>query len=148
MTVNKRKKASRYRAGTTHGCGSKKKRRGSGNKGGRGNAGSGKRADSKKPIFWGDRYFGKYGFKGKNKKTVDAINVGQLDENITKLSKDSVSNEKGFYSVDLSKLGFDKLLSNGRVSNKFNIKAKYASKKAIEKIKACGGEVILTEQNN
>ena len=66
MTVNKRKKFSRYRASMTHGKGSKKKRRGSGNTGGVGKAGSGKRSDNKKPSHWKEkRYFGKYGFISK-----------------------------------------------------------------------------------
>ena len=47
MTVNKRKKFSRYRGSMTHGCGSKKKRRGSGHRGGKGMAGTGKRSDKK-----------------------------------------------------------------------------------------------------
>ena len=52
MTYNKRKKNTRMRGGTTHGYGSMKKNRGAGNRGGRGNAGSGKRADSKKPKIY------------------------------------------------------------------------------------------------
>ena len=51
MTINKRKKNTRQSAGTTHGCGSMKKRRGAGNRGGRGNAGSGKRGDAKKQRY-------------------------------------------------------------------------------------------------
>ena len=35
MTVNKRKKVIRYRGSMTHGSGSKKKRRGAGNRGGK-----------------------------------------------------------------------------------------------------------------
>ena len=62
MPVNKRKKATRFRAKTTHGYGSMKKNRGAGNRGGRGMAGSGKRADQKKPTIlklYGNEYFGK-----------------------------------------------------------------------------------------
>jgi len=52
MTVHRRKKNKRMRgAKTTHGYGAKKKHRGSGNKGGKGMAGSGKRADQKKTMI-------------------------------------------------------------------------------------------------
>ena len=51
MVLNKRKKNSRMRGNTTHGYGSMKKNRGAGNRGGRGMAGSGKRADQKKPTI-------------------------------------------------------------------------------------------------
>ena len=45
MTHNKRKKNSRQRGEWTHGWGAKKKHRGAGHRGGRGNAGSGKRGE-------------------------------------------------------------------------------------------------------
>ena len=144
MTVNKRKKAVRYRGSMTHGKGSKKKRRGAGNRGGKGMAGTGKRADSKKPSIWKEkRYFGKYGFVSKSKKNVNAVNIGYIDANLDKLSSDTIKHENDLYSVDLGKLGYNKLLSNGRVSNKYKIIVQNASKKAIEKIKNSGGEVIL-----
>ena len=52
MVVNKRKKFSRQRGGHTHGWGSKKKHRGSGNRGGKGMGGTGKRADQVKTLIW------------------------------------------------------------------------------------------------
>ncbi|MBI2208683.1 uL15 family ribosomal protein [Candidatus Woesearchaeota archaeon] len=144
MTVNKRKKSNRYRGSKTHGCGAMKKRRGAGNKGGRGMAGSGKRADSKKPSLWGERYFGKFGFKSKSTTDIRPVNIEYLEANIGKLSKQNVAvKENDVYSVDLEKLGFNKLLGSGKVLNKYRIKVSYASKKAIEKVKGSGGEVIL-----
>ena len=144
MTVNKRKKAARYRGSMTHGKGSKKKRRGSGNRGGKGMAGTGKRSDNKKPSIWKNtEYFGKHGFVSKNVRNIKAVNISYLDENILKLPGDAVIKENEFFSVNLKKLGFNKLLSNGKVINKYKIKVPYASKKAIEKIKNNGGEVIL-----
>ncbi len=144
MTVNKRKKVTRYRGSKTHGWGAKKKHRGAGNRGGKGMAGSGKRADSKKPSLWTKKYFGKYGFVSKNAKNIKAINIDYLEENIQKLnSQNLVTKENDFFSVDLKKLGFNKLLSSGKVTNKYKIKVPYASKKAIEKVKSNGGEVVL-----
>ena len=145
MTVNKRKKSVRYRGSKTHGCGSMKKRRGAGNRGGRGNAGSGKRADSKKPSLWKERYFGKFGFKSKSTTDIRPVNIEYLEANIEKLNgQNSITKENDVYSVDLEKLGFNKLLGSGKVLNKYRIKVSYASKKAIEKVKGSGGEVILT----
>ena len=75
MTVNKRSKNTRQRGHTTHGWGSMKKHRGKGHQGGAGMAGSGKRADSKKPSIWKDkRYFGKFGF-------IRSQNHGQMSKN-------------------------------------------------------------------
>ena len=147
MTVNKRKKFSRGRGGMTYGKGSKKKRRGSGNRGGKGMAGSGKRSDSKKPtISKIENYFGKHGFVSKSTNDIKGINIGYIDENLSKLTERNLAlKESGFISIDLKKLGFDKLLSKGKVSNKYKIKASYASEKAIEKVNGGGGEVVLEE---
>ena len=148
MTVNKRKKATRLRGSKTHGYGSKKKHRGSGNRGGKGMAGTGKRADTKKPSIWSNKYFGKHGFTSKRTRTIKPININYLDKNIRKLdSKNLVNKENGVFSIDLEKLGFNKLLGSGRVSNKYKIKVSHASKRAIEKVKDSGGEVILIKGN-
>ena len=148
MTVNKRKKFSRGRGDMTYGKGSKKKRRGSGNRGGKGMAGSGKRSDSKKPtISKIPDYFGKHGFISKNIKDIREVNIGYIEENLARLSSQNIVSKEGeFFSVDLEKLGFNKLLSKGPIENKYKIKAAYASKKAVEKVKGSGGEVILARQ--
>jgi large subunit ribosomal protein L15 len=147
MTVNKRKKNTRQRGSKTHGYGSMKKHRGFGSKGGKGRAGSGKRADSKKPTIWNKKYFGKYGFKSKNTKTVKAVNLVYLEENLNSmLLKENIKEDNGVYIVDLAQLGFNKLLSQGKVTTKFRIVTEYASKKAVEKIKAAGGEVIISTE--
>ena len=144
MTINKRKKNTRQRGHKTHGWGAKKKHRGQGNRGGRGMAGTGKRADSKKPSIWKEDYFGKHGFVSKTPKVkINAVNISYLEEHLNNyLSSDLIKQENGFYYVELEKLGFNKLLGDGKVSMKFKIKAPYASKTAVEKVKEAGGEVI------
>ena len=145
MVVRKRKKSVRYRGETTHGCGSMKKRRGAGNRGGRGMAGSGKKADQKKPCIWKDKkYFGKHGFKKKGMKIdITEINIMLLEEKIASLEKaGKVSKESDVYVIDLEKLGYNKLLGGGKPSKKLKITVPYASKGAIEKVKGAGGEVI------
>ncbi len=143
MTINKRKKNTRLRGSKTHGWGAKKKHRGQGHRGGRGLAGTGKRADTKKPSFWKEPYFGKHGFISKTPKPkIHAINISFVERHINKfLSSSLIIKENGFYIVELEKIGFNKLLGDGRVSVKFKIKTPYASKTAIEKVKEAGGEV-------
>ena len=151
MTVNKRKKNTRQRGSKTHGWGAKKKHRGKGHQGGAGMAGSGKRADSKKPSIWKERYFGKFGFVSKTPKVkINPVNINFIEQHIDKYVLNKlITKENELYSVDLEKLGFNKLLGDGRISAKLRIKTPYASKTAIEKIKEAGGEVIgLVESKN
>lgn len=143
MTVKRRKKNRRQRGSHTHGWGSKKKHRGAGNRGGRGMAGTGKRGDAKKPSIWKKRYLGKYGFKKKNIKVkINAINIRTVEQKIPEwLNLNLVVEKEGAVVVDLKKLGYNKLLSNGKVSRKLKITALYASASAVEKIKAAGGDI-------
>src|SRR3989338_998997 len=147
MVVYKRKKNTRQRGSHTHGWGSKKKHRGAGHRGGRGMAGSGKRADQIKPSLWKERYFGKFGFKKKGvKEDIKSINICVIDEKIGDyISKKLIVKEDDFYVVDLEKLGYNKLLGNGRIKKKFKITTPYASKKVIERIKNANGIVVLTK---
>src|SRR3990167_6154145 len=145
MTVNKRKKNVRQRGHKTHGWGAKKKHRGKGHQGGAGMAGTGKRADSKKPSIWKDtKYFGKHGFVSKTPKIkIHAVNIGYLEQHLQKfISSKLIEKENGEYAFELEKLGYNKLLGDGRLSEKFRIKTPYASKSAIDKVKEAGGEVI------
>lgn len=131
--MNKRSKASRARGNKTHGWGHKKKHRGYGNKGGRGNAGSGKRGDAKKPSYWGDvNFMGRYGFKTHNK-VPKTITLRDLD----KLFKEG--------NLNLTELGYDKVLGTGKVNKKFNITVSSFTNKAAEKVKAAGGKIIGAE---
>ena len=144
MTVNKRKKNDRQRGSMTHGWGAKKKHRGQGNRGGRGMAGTGKRADSKKPSIWKDKnYFGKHGFISKTPKIkINAINLNFIEQHLDRfISNGMAKKEEGFYSVELEKLGFNKLLGDGKIYVKLRIKTPYASEKAVEKVKEAGGEI-------
>ena len=145
MTVNKRKKNTRQRGHKTHGWGAKKKHRGQGHRGGRGMAGTGKRADSKKPSIWKEEnYFGKHGFISKTPKPkISAINIGYIEKHFGNyLSNNLITKENDLFFVDIEKLGFNKLLGDGKVSLKFKIKTPYASTKAVDKIKEAGGEII------
>jgi len=150
MVIYKTRKNRKMRGSKTHGWGSMKKHRGAGSRGGRGMAGTGKRGDAKKPGIWKDKkYFGKHGFKRPKKITIKikAINLKTIEQGIESLlSKKLIEKKNDTYVIDLKKLGFNKLLSTGKVTKKFNIKCEYASKKAVEKIKKAGGDIVLEEK--
>ncbi len=153
----KRKKNSRQRGSTTHGWGAMKKHRGAGNRGGRGNAGSGKRGDQRKPSYWnnkvimragqkpGQDYFGKHGFYSVTRTLVRAINVRALDVCLASLIAEKKATKKGnAYAVDLGAIGFDKLLGSGRITKALHVTVRAASPRAVEKIAAAGGAVVVT----
>ncbi len=140
--MKKRKKSTKMRGRSSHGYGSKKKHRGAGSRGGRGMAGSGKRADTRKPTIlklYGNAYFGKSGFKRpqKVKKIKKTINVSQL-ERLTQNSKQ----ESGFLIIDANKLGYTKILGGGELAKKIKVTCKEFSKSAEKKIKEAGGEIV------
>ena len=113
-----------------------KKRRGAGNRGGRGRSGSGKRGDQKKPSYWADKPT--KGFSSKTRTRSRAINLKDIELILLK---------KKTQEIDLKQIGFDKLLGAGSITCKVSIKAQAASPKAVEKVMKAGGQVILPKQN-
>lgn len=133
MPVHKRKKVEKRRGSKTHGWGSKKKHRGSGNKGGVGMAGTGKRGQSKKPTIiklYGPEYFGRRGFHRPQLviKHINAINL----EDLKKFNKSD---------INLTELGYNKLLGKGKIYQKYNIIVNSFSKKAKQSIEKLGGTI-------
>lgn len=126
MTLRFRKKEKGRGAGT--GYGSKKKHRGKGSKGGRGYAGLHKHkwswVTTKDPEHYGYK-----GFYSRRKKT-RAINVGELE-------KIAAGNE-----IDLTRMGYGKLLSRGNVTRAFNVKVEKFSERAKMKIEKAGGKIV------
>mgnify|MGYP006447008925 CR=1 FL=1 len=129
------------RGSSGHGWGHKKKHRGKGSRGGKGNAGSGKRADTKKPTIinlYGTANLARRGFVVPNKKTYNAINIKDL--NIL------VDNGKIKGEIDLKTLGYKKLLATGQLLSPLKITVELATQKAIEKVNKAGGQVLLPEE--
>lgn len=143
MTVNRTRKSRKLRGVRQHGYG--KTHRGAGNRGGRGRAGTGKKADQKKPSVWGDSYFGKSGFvKSRVKKFNNIISLADLKNTLGSfIQRGFAKEESGILVVDLDKAGYTKLLGNGSFDIKVKILVASASKNAVEKIKAAGGELII-----
>lgn len=140
MKRTTRKRKSRKQRGLwSHGWGHKKKHRGKGSRGGKGMAGSGKRADTKKPTIinlYGNDYFGRHGFVVPQKKHVEAINVKDLP---ALMEQHHLTGE-----VNLNSLGYGKLLASGTLPHPVKVTVERASKQAIEKVKSAGGDVILS----
>jgi len=134
MVIRKKKKMLKFRGHRTYGYGSHKSHRGSGSRGGKGKAGGHKHKWSHTVKYDPDRY-GKHGFTSKTRKNVNAINVSMLE----KLAA-------GKKNIDLAKLGYNKVLGNGALNVAFEVTAEMFSKKAIEKIEAAGGKVIVLEK--
>jgi large subunit ribosomal protein L15 len=132
MKLKKRTKHNRMRGKRTHGH-SAKLNKGKGSRGGVGLSGTGKRGDQKKTLMikkYGTGYFGKTGVTSKRspKKKIKFLNLRDIEE---KYSPGEINLEKY------------KILGKGEIKEKYIIKAKTASKTAIEKVKKAGGEIII-----
>lgn len=122
-----RRKITRQRGQRSHGWGAKKKHRGKGSRGGKGWGGSTKHKRSYVYTYEPD-HFGYKGFHSLKKKG-KAINVGDLEK-------------FGKSEIDLTELGYNKLLAKGNISSSIVVKVTKSSPKAKEKIEKAGGKVI------
>ena len=120
-----------------------KKGRGAGLRGGRGNAGCHK---TKRIMYERvGRVWGAHGFKRPQTIVManNAINLKVLEESAAGWIDQGNASKKGkTISVDLNKMGYDKLLGTGVPSQAYKITVSAASAKAVEKIEAAGGEII------
>ncbi|MFH1473721.1 MAG: uL15 family ribosomal protein [Candidatus Aenigmatarchaeota archaeon] len=134
MVVRRRKRITRLRGSRTQGFGSHKKHRGAGSRGGRGKSGLQKHKKSWMLINEPD-HFGKGGFKIPvgAKKQILAITLKDIDILAKKMKKTE---------IDVSELGYDKVLSTGKITQPLTIKAKKIVDKAKKKIEEAGGKVI------
>lgn len=148
--MKKRSKRSRLRGRKTAGWGCKKKRRGKGSRGGKGMAGTGKKAGQK--ITWLLRYhpdyLGKNGFTSLKQKYVKrerTINIGQISERLDVFLKQGAAKKiDGGTVIELH--GY-KILSQGQLGVALTIKADSFSEKAIKKIEQAGGKAVVTADN-
>jgi len=134
--TKKRKKSKRQRGGTTYGHGSRKKWRSSGEQGGHGMSGTGKRADHKKSLIiklYGNSYFGKQGITSKSTKRKKSFIIN-LREIIEKFP--------GKTDISLKKY---KILGDGELKTKLAITARAFTESAKEKIEKAGGKIIISE---
>ncbi len=143
--IKKRKKRSRLRGSKTAFWGARKNHKKSGHRGGKGMAGTGKRAGQKKTWVLAKQpdYLGKEGLKSKREK-IKVVNVEYIQKNLNKLVKKGKAKKTGKgYEVDL---GNHKLLGKGEIKEKVIVKCKEVSKSAKQKIEKVNGEIILPEK--
>ncbi len=142
MPARRRKKNVKIRGTRT--CGWGLCHRGKGNKGGVGRAGGGKKADCKK-VHFDPAECGKHGFKSKGTNTRNdiAISIRDLEERLPSWENQKlVEKKEGFYVVDLKKIGYDKLLSEGTPTKKMKIIVQKTSANVAEKLKKNGCELV------
>jgi large subunit ribosomal protein L15 len=141
--AQKNRKIHSKRGTRSCGYGNAQKHRGSGSRGGRGKAGSGKHKQIKMNIA--GVTFGKVGFKRHPSLVSDlnTINLSDIEERIGVWSEEGKAKKTaGGYSINLSELGYDKVLGKGALAHKIEIKAKSFSESAKKKIEEAGGKVI------
>ncbi len=135
MKFKKRKKSSRRFGNQTAFRGAKERTRHSGNRGGYGMAGTGKRADQKKTLVikltGGNNYFGKSKTLRRGNKPAKYKVMNLQDIQLQHADKKE---------IDLT--GY-KILGAGELKVKIKIIASAASATAREKVQAAGGELIL-----
>lgn len=82
-------------------------------------------------------YFGKHGFHSPQN-----IHRKERTINLNKLEEIAQSQT----TVNLTGLGYTKLLGAGKISKAFNVTVPAASKTAVEKVQAAGGKVSTEEE--
>lgn len=145
MKVKARRKNTRYRGSQTHRRGHRKRTRGSGNQGGKGMSGTGKRGDQKKTLVinltGGNNYFGKDKTlrRGRIAPKLEVINLEEISKRIDSFIKQGKAKEvKGAFELNLK--GY-KILGDGNLNQKLIIKATSASESAITKVQKAGGSI-------
>lgn len=119
-------------------------RRGAGHRGGRGNSGLHKHMWSW-VVKYDPQHFGKYGFK-RPQKTVfkfQTVNLDYLDEKAQELLKNGQATEENDKIViDVTELGYNKVLGRGKLTQALLIKSPLFSDSALRKIEEAGGEAV------
>ena len=138
--VTRFRKSRRQRGSRYCGWGQIGQHRQGGSRGGVGGAGKHKHFWVRTVIEEPD-HFGHDAFNSRNRNLVKRwINIKDLDSVFAKHGK---ADKDGKIMLDLSTLGYDKLLGGGMPLGAFTLKVSKVSNSAKEKIEAAGGEVIL-----
>ncbi len=141
MMIRKTKKIRKLRGSRSVGGGCTKKRRGAGHRGGRGLAGGNKHLKTWMVIH-DPNHFGKYGFK-RPQKTVTKYkptNLLYIENQIDKLLEEEIATEiDGQIVLDVTLLGYNKVLGKGSLSRAITIQSPRFSQSAIAKIEDAGG---------
>jgi large subunit ribosomal protein L15 len=135
------RKSRRQRGTRFCGWGQIGQHRASGSRGGVGKAGK-KKHFYIRTLKEEPEHFGHEQFHALRKSDITRwVNLKDLNQ----LMKYSKASEDGKVVLDLSELGYEKLLGAGRVDAVVSVKVKKASKSAKEKIAEAGGEVLVLD---
>jgi large subunit ribosomal protein L15 len=140
---SKKKKSSKRRGDREMGRG-KKKGRGAGLRGGRGNAGKHKHKRVHYAKLGEEFGYTNFGFKRPDEAViaVNAVNVSELETVLPRLVQMGEATKAGdVFTVDLTKMGIDKLLGSGQVRTKIKVTVETATESAKTKIEAAGGSI-------
>ena len=129
---HKLRKIRNFRGTRTQGYGRIGQHRDSGSKGNR-KVGRHKHLWSK-IVTSEPNYFGKHGFH-----SPQAIHKIEKTINLQKIDQMAVSSE-----INLTELGYTKLLGSGKLTKALTIQVKEASKSAQQKVQNAGGKLILS----
>ncbi|MFB6180880.1 MAG: uL15 family ribosomal protein [Candidatus Nanohalobium sp.] len=141
------KRRSKKKKSGTHGHGSSKKNRGAGSRGGRGKAGTGKKASHNRMTKEGLKEMGENGFTPFNKSEQNGLNLRDIDQRVEELVEEGLAEEEnGRYVVDLSELGYEKVLGTGKLTKEIEIHAENFSDSAEKKIEDSKGEAVKLEE--
>ena len=143
--IRRRTKRSRYRGSKVHGRGRKKRTRGSGNQGGVGMSGSGKRGDQKKTLIiklYGNDYFGKDKALRRGKVIrVESMSLRTVIEKLDSLIKKGKAKAHGKgYEIDLKN---KKIVGNENLNIPLVINALSCSEGAHAAVAKAGGKIVI-----
>ena len=132
------RKTRKYRGSRNHGWGQIAQHRASGHKGGLGVSGQMKHHYSSMLKFEPNHFGHDSTHPPHPNITKKWTSVRDLDDLFLKIGKE----ESGKKIIDLNAAGYQKLLGGGKISNAYTVKVSQFTKKAEEKVKAVGGEVL------
>ena len=142
--IRTKRKINKQRGSRSNGGGCTKKRRGAGNKGGKGKAGMGKQHWTW-TVIHDPNHFGKHGFK-RPQKTIHKsypVNLNFLNDKAEEfVEKGIATKEDDAIVIDVTELGFNKVLATGSLDIPLVIKSPAFSETAVEKIEEAGGEAV------
>lgn len=81
-------------------------------------------------------HFGKRGFTPIKRRKINCISLRELDD---------IAREKNLNEIDVTQLGYEKVLGTGKISSPLTIKAKFFSENAIRKIEEAKGKAVKVD---
>jgi large subunit ribosomal protein L15 len=138
---HKERKTRKMRGERTHGYGKIGQHRGAGCRGHR-KVGRHKHLWSYVAAYE-PNYFGKHGFT-----SPQSLKRKEKTINVTKLEEIPTTQEKGETHINLTTLGYTKLLGTGKITKPLTIIVPSCSQTAEQKIKKAGGKILTPSQQN